>query len=367
MPTVEIDKELVAALNGAKSKAHNFAIVAKGASVVYLLVSKLPIKDADVQKAKKEHGGTDVIRGNCQGSDGELVFRVAKEPAVEALKLKAFISTATKLTVKPRFEVAVDGTDDNRASNEGQTSPVASTSSADPATAFTVRLKAVKPQIDAALQSKSPLVVHVKTLVGEIAVAGKASQFEAAIGKIDLLEKLIKKMGEETSTTSSGSATPSKPAASGKSETPSEPTAPSGVEPWTLSPQFDAIWKQGKSAWEGALKNVNGQLEKLRGSLLQANDSDLKSIAEFGLNAITANHKVPLQVAIMEVDRAAGPGKIKAIDKAQDAVIAFRDHIERDERVEACDNNPFGVTVTLRSELSRGLDKLGRALDEALL
>lgn len=127
------------------------------------------------------------------------------------------------------------------------------------------------------------------------------------------------------------------------------------------------LWKEAKSAWQTAVDNVNKQLEKLRGSLAQAGDSDLKAIGEFGLNAITANHKVPLQRAIVDVDSTAGPAKIKAIDKAQDAVIAFREHIDRDERVEACDNNPFGVQVTLRSELHRGLDKLGHALDEALV
>ena len=54
MPPTAIDKSLAAAIAAAKAKEHNFAIVAKGPVVVHLFVSKMPIKDAEVQKAKKE-------------------------------------------------------------------------------------------------------------------------------------------------------------------------------------------------------------------------------------------------------------------------------------------------------------------------
>ena len=43
----------------------------------------------------------------------------------------------------------------------------------------------------------------------------------------------------------------------------------------------------------------------------------------------------------------------------------FGAHIDTDERVDACDNNPFGVTVTLRAELVGALTKMEEALDEA--
>ena len=140
-----------------------------------------------------------------------------------------------------------------------------------------------------------------------------------------------------------------------------------GTEPWALSPQFDAIWERAKTSWTTAVETINVQLEELRGSLLDSNDSDLMSIADFGLNAITADHMVPLQASIFDVDRASGDNKIKAVELAQDAVIAFSEHVDRDERIDACDNNPFNVTVTLRSELSRGLTQLANALDEALI
>jgi hypothetical protein len=350
MPTAEIDKELVAALNAAKSKAHNFAIIVKGAAVVHLLVSKLPIKDAETLKAKKEHAGTGVIRGTCAGHNGELVFRVAEDPGVEDLKLKTFIATATMLSLKPHFEVSTEESAGHEGEAEGS-SEAKQTGSDGGAAAFAARLTTLKPKINEAAQSASPLAVHVKTLTGQMSADAKAGHYEAAIGKLDLIEKVLAKMESEAPSTPGSNAPPTS----------------GGVEPWALSPKFDTLWKEAKSAWQTALDNIGKQLEKLRGSLAQAGDSDLKAIGEFGLNAITANHKVPLQTAIVNVDSTVGPAKIKAIDKAQDAVIAFREHIDRDERVDACDNNPFGVQVALRSELNRGLDKLGHALDEALV
>ncbi len=175
-----MDKDLAAAIAAAKAKEHNFAIVAKGPTVVYLLVSKIPIKDAVVQAAKKEHGGNAVMRGKCRGQEGELVFRVAKEPAVQDKKLKEFITAATNLTVKPRFEVVTEDVEgDEGAETEssdqasgatkpgegGQAAALAGKSpepnapgtsktqpAADPEMArFIARLNKLKPEIDAAV------------------------------------------------------------------------------------------------------------------------------------------------------------------------------------------------------------------------
>jgi hypothetical protein len=149
---------------------------------------------------------------------------------------------------------------------------------------------------------------------------------------------------------------------------PTDAEQPPGIEePWELLPEFETHWKRAKSVWQTSIDTINEQLENLRSHLLTSSDSDLKSIAEFGLNAITDNHRVPLQKSLLNVDHTLGRERIDAIDKAQDAVFAFIEHIERDERVEACDNNPFGVTVTLRSELNRGLTALRDVLDEALV
>jgi hypothetical protein len=202
------------------------------------------------------------------------------------------------------------------------------------------RLNAMSPDIKLALAG--PEKARVQGLFVKVNGLVKANDFAQAGQVLDELAALLK----------SNSAGGQKPR---EQEQPK------------VSPEFAGLWKKATAAWDRALETVNGQLDKLRGNLLKSDDPDLKNIAEFGLNAITANHKVPLQVAIMDVNQASDSAMEEKVSRAQDAVAAFRDHIETDERALACDNNPFNVNVTLRAELVAAFAKLNEALDEAFV
>ncbi len=119
----ELDKDLAKALQVAKRKPRNFAIIAKGANVLKLLVEKKPIKDGALVKAKKEVQGNLVIQGVVRGEGSELVFEVLEEPSIAEPKLKKFISDATWLTLKPRFQVVakLEPIDDDAADDGGDT------------------------------------------------------------------------------------------------------------------------------------------------------------------------------------------------------------------------------------------------------
>ena len=428
-----MDKDLAAAIAAAKAKEHNFAIVAKGPTVVYLLVSKIPIKDAVVQAAKKEHGGNAVMRGKCRGQEGELVFRVAKEPAVQDKKLKEFITAATNLTVKPRFEVVTEDVEgDEGAETEssdqasgatkpgegGQAAALAGKSpepnapgtsktqpAADPEMArFIARLNKLKPEIDAAVAvaNANP---DVKSRASEAAAFARKKEFSQANLLLDQVEKLLKgaapagdaaaqftsrlkalkpqldkvlaagtPAGQEVKLRAGEAATLARQGEFGRANrvldevqtlvqkaSASPPSAGGAV----LSPQFAKLWEPAKAAWDKALDAVNGQLEKLRVALLDENDPELKRIAEFGLNAITADHKVPLQAAILDLDRTPDSAKAKLISQTRERVTEFRDHIETDERVEACDDNPFNVKVAIRATLDPALAQMEQALSQA--
>ncbi len=214
-----MDEKLKAAITAAKNAAHNFAIVAKGPTVVYLLVSKIPIKNDVVQAAKKQHAGTAVIRGKCQGQEGELVFRVAKEPAVQDKKLKEYITTATNLTIKPRFEVVADEDVEGEEGGETEaeqapeaTKPeegdksAAATAPPPPkappppppaatgdAAAFAARLKALKTDLDLVRAAETPVTAEVKALSAELAGLAGKKQFAEASKVLDRIEPLVKK------------------------------------------------------------------------------------------------------------------------------------------------------------------------------
>ena len=55
----------------------------------------------------------------------------------------------------------------------------------------------------------------------------------------------------------------------------------------------------------------------------------------------------------------AGPKLLKAIQE-------FRTHIETDERVEACDTNPYGVAMSIRATLGPALAALDAAAGWAM-
>jgi hypothetical protein len=102
-------EDLTAALRQARRKPRHFAIIARGAEMLALLAQKKPFRPAVLRQARREKGGKQVIQGICQGDGGaELVFKVEGElPKIKKSRLREFISEATGLMVKPRFETGL--------------------------------------------------------------------------------------------------------------------------------------------------------------------------------------------------------------------------------------------------------------------
>lgn len=114
-----IDKDLYDGLQQArKKKPRYFALIAKGADVVGLIVQKKVINDGAAQKAKSESKGTLVIQGVCCGEGADLKFEVeGKEPSIQPKKIKDFIEEQTDLTLKPYWSVVtqLSGVEDEEA------------------------------------------------------------------------------------------------------------------------------------------------------------------------------------------------------------------------------------------------------------
>jgi hypothetical protein len=121
---------------------------------------------------------------------------------------------------------------------------------------------------------------------------------------------------------------------------------------------FATRWQPVKEAWTDAIFTAEQQIAALGKLLGTASDPRLQQIAKVGLGAIMAGHKVAVMTAIREL--AADPDKAKP--KALKAVGGFRAHIESDARVAACDQNPFGVPVTLRTTLGGVLTQMETVL-----
>src|SRR5262245_60811393 len=91
----EKDKDLASFLNKAKKAKPErplfFALVLKGGSDGKLMIDRKKVAGADIAAAKKEIGGSAVVRGVCFGEGGVIVFETAKPP------VPAWKSVARKL------------------------------------------------------------------------------------------------------------------------------------------------------------------------------------------------------------------------------------------------------------------------------
>ena len=122
------------------------------------------------------------------------------------------------------------------------------------------------------------------------------------------------------------------------------------------SPEFAAA----VAAWQDAQSRADSQIAALQAVLRASPDKDLQEIAEFGLNALTANHRVRIQAALMDL-RGGGASAAKASAAAK-LVTSLMDYIDSEERIAVCDTNPFGVRMNLHGTLTPPLGKLRAAL-----
>lgn len=369
-----LDEELAQGLKQARKKPRNFVLLGKGTTVLKLLIDKKPIKSSDIQEAKKATKATTIVSGVIVGDGTDLVFKVVgEEPSFKTAAFKEYLSEQSGLKVKPRFQVVPElaeindtGEDEQGESDSTESKPPGDTSippsgsiesqssesqstefessesapgGDDPLAALVATMKSLAPHVQTAILRAPSRKDELLGLVAEFQKQVKAQDAAATKAALGAIGQALKQ----------GAAPGSQPA----------PTA-------KLGPDFWPEWEKAKSAWRDAIDTVNGQLDKLRGELSKVDDAELKRIAEFGLNAITADHKVPLQAAIVDLDATRGGDSAKAIAAAKDLVEEFRDHIDTDERVEACDDNPFEVKVTIRDSLDKALGQMEQVLGKAL-
>lgn len=121
MAQVTVDDELVEGLKQAKKSPRNFALIAKGAAPLKLLVQKKRFRDGDLMKAKTEAKGNLVITGVLLASGADFAFQVVgEEPAIKPIKLKELIAEQAGMPVKPRFEVVTELPEVSEADDESE-------------------------------------------------------------------------------------------------------------------------------------------------------------------------------------------------------------------------------------------------------
>jgi hypothetical protein len=126
--------------------------------------------------------------------------------------------------------------------------------------------------------------------------------------------------------------------------------------------EFLRAWSAARAAWTSAVEAVDAQISKLQQVLGSSNDEELQAIAEFGLNGVTGNYKVPLLAAMQNVDEARDDARGVQARRAVAIATGFLKHLQSERKIQACDENPFGVQVSIRQTLGGALAQLNDAL-----
>lgn len=125
------------------------------------------------------------------------------------------------------------------------------------------------------------------------------------------------------------------------------------------------IWHAARNAFEAAAASVDAQISALQRELRNSEDYELEEIAEFGLNSLTNNTRVPLQAALIEAGDGSKAKLRSAGPKIEKAAQAFLSQISGDPRVAACDDNPFGVDIAIVDTYQGAVEQLLDAVKAA--
>ncbi|WP_299728076.1 hypothetical protein [uncultured Tateyamaria sp.] len=115
------------------------------------------------------------------------------------------------------------------------------------------------------------------------------------------------------------------------------------------------VWRDAR---DSVGEQINALENVLRGSALPL----FEGIAEKGLNGVTSGQLTAMQVALIELDKATGPARAAAIKKTGQAVSEMRGFLSSNDVLPLLDENPMGVSVSIRSTLASALDKIESGL-----
>lgn len=344
-----IDKELAVALQGARKKPQNFAIVAKGSNCVKLFVSKKTLKEKELNEAKKKYQATTIIRGVVRGDGSDLVFQVLELPSLQDAKVRTFIKDESGLVVKARFEVVTALPEVSEQDLEGsqveseQTTPPGQTESAPAPTdeggkqKLLQAFKSLTPKVQEAIAAKPARRGDVLAAVTELKALLDKDQLPAANEAFERLSALLQEL-----------------LGGGPGPAPGPTTGLAMLDAIKLV-AANNVWKQtrdqalnGMRQLESALRATNEELGEavadvivdLAAKFPRTLDSTLDQLAQAARKGDAESAK-PLQ--------AAGQQGIK------DCLAYLKEHAEK---FSACEENEFGVGIKIHAPLKDALRDL---------
>jgi hypothetical protein len=119
------------------------------------------------------------------------------------------------------------------------------------------------------------------------------------------------------------------------------------------------------AVWRDARETADLGIAALQGKLAASPLPDLRRIAEFGLNGVTAGNQTAMMGALMTFNAASGPSRQAAAKALLASVGAYRSFLSESAAIRLCEDNPFGVACTIRAPLLQALDAIDAAAKAA--
>jgi len=135
---------------------------------------------------------------------------------------------------------------------------------------------------------------------------------------------------------------------------PSPPAAETEVD------LFLKKWNAARSNLRAAIDRVEEQLIDLAEALLKSNDANLIWIAEEGLSELVGG----LRASATTIDKSTSKTPAKVAERAQPALAELAKKLDT-QQVKVCDQNQYGVNVSIKKTVRSALDELQSLLESA--
>ena len=334
----------------------------KNTAVLIMRRAISPSRRKLLAEAVDAKGGMKYIVGECQFENKALTF-VVKSPATQlAKRLRQALldQTEMRLKVKVRGEDGVeeqDGEDEDEAQPGAQpqrpAAPQGGPASAEQL-AYTQRLRKVRERYEQALREQHPEATKLRALMGFASEKADEKKDYVAAGKaLEMVEKLLGAAAPVSAAAGAAKPVPGVKLAGGLKGTPDG------------SDEISERYRAARAAWQAASAAVDEQMKALANKLAGHGDEDLRQIASQRLSSITSGFYVRMASALKDFGDG-DPDKLrKAGAKAAKFAEKLRDEINDDEQVLACDTNPYGTPISIRSTLGRAIEQMAEALRDA--
>lgn len=141
---------------------------------------------------------------------------------------------------------------------------------------------------------------------------------------------------------------------------------PGSAAPASPDLHFEKNWTAARANWLSAEEAVGKQINAMQSAFRKSGSDVLLDIANYGLPALTGNTRSKAMAAIFEVDGVKSAPNEKTLKRADKKLSDLKKQLTSNPRVQACDENPFGVKVSIGATLGGALDDMLKAIHGSL-